>query len=84
MNQLKIRVTVQPTVITVDKSQYQEAWDEYCEENSDESEGAECAAGTEPSDDFVYEKVLDELNDGTRDLAQVFEQASIDGELVDE
>lgn len=82
MSTLRIRVSVTPAIITVDKLDYQEKWDEHCDENADGEDDAPSAAGTEPPDDFVLECVQEELETGDRDLGEAFESAAIGAEIV--
>lgn len=75
MSIIKLKVEVDPVIIRVEKEDFKDAWQEHCEENGDVEEGEDAG---EPDDDFVIERVHEEIDDGTRDLSEVFESASID------
>ena len=74
---LKIKVKVNPVIITVDTWEYEEEWKEYVEEV-----GGDPAEGDGPSDEWILERVQEEFEDGTRDLSGVFETSAIDVVIV--
>lgn len=75
---LKIKVSLDPTVIKVDKADYQDAWQEHCEEEGDLEEGEDAG---EPSDEFVLEQLQEEYDDGQRDVADDFSGSAISLEI---
>lgn len=81
MSQIKVRVSLTPVTHTLDKGDYQDAWDEHCEE---EEGDLEADSFGEPSDEFVVNEFITALGSGNIDVAEIFESSAIGVERVDE
>jgi len=73
MSTLKLRVTLSPATIEVQSEDFQEAWEDDREEGEDVSE---------PSTEFILERVLEEFESGDRDILEAFEGAAIEVEIA--
>lgn len=78
MSTLKLKISLEPIEIEVEKNDYLEAWQEHCVENGDVEEGEDAG---EPSDAFVAEQVEEEYANGDRSLDDDFSSSSITVEI---
>ena len=76
---MRVKVSVQPKTIDIDEADYQERWEEHCDDQSDEDtpEGY-----PEIDEDWLIALVAEEFNDGERDLSETFDGEAIEVERV--
>ena len=65
MTKIKVKITLDPVTVEVDKSNYQEAWDE---QQSEDAESEDDMGFGEPSDEFVLEQYQEDLEEGNVEL----------------
>lgn len=79
---VKVKVKIELGSVTQEVSsegKYQEAWEEYQDEN-DHEEGTEYPPITE---EFIIEQYQEDVENGNVDIARIFENASVTIEKID-
>lgn len=78
MSTLKLRISLEPVEIEVEKNDYLEAWQERCVENGDIDPNDDAG---EPSDAFVAEMVEEDYANGDRTYDEDFSSSSLTVEI---
>lgn len=67
---LRVKVTLDPAYVTLNKDDYREDYIEACDDDGEDP-------ADEVPDEFVLEKYQQQVEDGNDDLAAIFETAAV-------
>lgn len=78
MSTLKLKISLEPVEIEVEKDDFKDAWQEHQEENGEVGEGEDAG---EPSDAFVAECVEEDYSNGDRTYDEDFSSSRLTVEI---